>query len=85
MIFTCKQVSRTLENSNYEDLSKTQKSMLQFHVGMCIVCGKYNRQVVKMHQLYRRYREHEAEVSEDVVLRPEIKENLEKQLNQENH
>lgn len=59
--------------------------MLQLHVGMCIVCGKYNRQVVKMHQLYRSYREHEADLSDDVVLRAEVKEQLQKQLNEENH
>ena len=52
-MFTCKQVSRCLENKNYEDLSLLQKILLRLHIALCAVCGKYNTQVVQMHKLTR--------------------------------
>lgn len=46
-MMTCKQVSRALNDDDYMTLSPFKRFLLRFHVGMCVVCGKYNRQVMQ--------------------------------------
>lgn len=56
MLLTCKQVSRALEHKNYEDLSRWDKIQLRFHIAICVICGKYNTQVMQFQKLTRRFR-----------------------------
>lgn len=63
--FTCKQVSHQLSREDYAKLSPWGRFTLQFHVWICPVCGAYNRQVMKFHDLMRRYRHRkESELSQ---------------------
>ena len=78
-MFTCKQVSKTLECTNYEDLSALQKALLRFHISLCIVCGKYNTQVVGMQKLSRCFCQQEK-LNEDLHLTDEEKLKLKQTL-----
>jgi len=61
-MFTCKQVSKTLSEEDYEKLPFWRKFGLKLHVALCIFCGKYNRQVMVMQDTCRCYKEHEDEL-----------------------
>lgn len=80
-MFTCKQVSRTLENKNYEDLSPFQKAMVRIHIALCVVCGKYNTQVMDMQKLSRCFcnRDH---VNDDLCLSSEKKDQMKQALSE---
>ena len=58
-MFTCKQVSVSLESDDYEQLNRFSKAMLKLHVALCIFCGKYNRQRMTMHDTFREFRRRE--------------------------
>jgi len=62
-MLTCKQVSNSLAAGDYQKLPPFKKAALKLHVSLCIVCGRYNRQVMMMQDTCRHFREHEdAEV-----------------------
>ena len=83
-MFTCKQVSKTLSENDYEKLSPFKKCMLKIHVALCVVCGKYNRQVMDSHDMCRHYKEREKELeSSRPTLDGDKKEQLKKLLAQE--
>ncbi len=63
-MFTCKQVSNALARKDYARMSPWERLMLRVHVALCIVCGKYNRQVMIMQDTARKFREHEDELLE---------------------
>lgn len=63
-MWTCKQVSKTLENEDYETLSPWRKLALKLHVSLCMVCGKYNRQVMIMQDHIRTFKSREDEIQE---------------------
>ena len=58
-MFTCKQVSKALSESDYQDLSLFKKLMLKLHVTLCLICGKFNRQVMESQDMCRHYKKHE--------------------------
>ena len=58
-MLTCKQVSKTLAENNYNDLSLPKKFMLKLHVALCFVCGKFNRQVMESQDMCCHYKEHD--------------------------
>ena len=60
-MLTCKQVSRTLHNEDYADLSPIRKLLLKLHIKLCIVCGKFNKQVIKTQDMCCHYKQHEEE------------------------
>jgi hypothetical protein len=62
-MLTCKQVSKALAKEDYENMSPLRKFFLKFHVSLCAVCGKYNRQVMVMQDTCRCYKEHEEELA----------------------
>jgi hypothetical protein len=62
LMLTCKQVSNALAKTDYESMSWLQRASLKFHVAICVVCGKYNRQVMLMQDVARGYRKHEDEL-----------------------
>lgn len=61
-MFTCKQVSKSLQKRDYNNLPPVKKCMLKLHVALCVVCGKFNRQVMDSHDMCRKYKEHESEL-----------------------
>lgn len=76
-MFTCKQVSKTLAKCDYEELSPLKKCLLKIHVALCVVCGKFNRQVMDSHDMCRHYKEKEDELASS---RPKMDESKKKQL-----
>ena len=76
-MFTCKQVSKSLSEKDYQDLPLTKKCMLKLHVALCIVCGKFNRQVMETQDMCRHYKKKEPEMESS---RPRLDEYKRKQL-----
>ena len=54
-MLTCKQVSKSLAEQDYETLSWPRKLCLKIHVALCFVCGRYNRQMMDLHDGIRGY------------------------------
>ena len=87
-MFTCKQVSKSLQQKDYKKLPLVKRMFLQLHVKLCVFCGKFNRQVMENQDICRHYREHEEVILEsthpDSVLNDEhktiIKEEIAKNL-----
>lgn len=77
-MLTCKQVSKTLEHNNYEDLSVFRRFLVRFHIAICMICGKYNTQVIEMHKMTRCFRDHAdaGETAPDIHLSDEKREEL---------
>lgn len=76
-MFTCKQVSKTLSENDYEKLPPLKKCLLKIHVALCVVCGKFNRQVMDSHDMCRHYKEREKELESS---RPKLDEDKKEQL-----
>ncbi|MFL2842911.1 MAG: hypothetical protein ACJ0BQ_00995 [Coraliomargaritaceae bacterium] len=87
-MFTCKQVSKSLQQKDYKKLPLVKRMFLQLHVKLCVFCGKFNRQVMENQDICCHYRKHEEEILEythpDSVLNDEhktiIKEEIAKNL-----
>lgn len=60
-MLTCKQVSNALARQDYATLSPVSRAALQLHVALCVVCGKYNRQVMIMQDTVRAFRKQEED------------------------
>lgn len=77
-MYTCKQVSTALGEKDYERMTPLEKVGLRIHVALCVVCGKYNRQVMDTHDMFRAYRKREEEGKDlpQTELEPEIAEQL---------
>ena len=58
-MLTCKQVSRALAEEDYQSMTLWRKLGLRLHVGLCFVCGKYNRNVMLFQDMARAYRNYE--------------------------
>ena len=85
-MFTCKQVSKTLAKNDYEKLPPLKKCLLKMHVALCVVCGKFNRQVMDSHDMCRHYKEREHELESARPKMDESKKNqLKALLENENH
>jgi hypothetical protein len=66
LIFTCKQASKSLAERDYASLPWHAKLSLKLHVATCLVCGKYNRQVMVMQDAVRTFRKRkDAEIETD--------------------
>ncbi len=76
-MFTCKQVSKSLSEQDYQNLPSLKKFMLKLHVALCIVCGKFNRQVMESQDMCRHYKKIELELESS---RPKLDERKRKQL-----
>jgi len=58
-MLTCKQVSKALAEQDYASLPPLKRTGLRLHVALCVVCGKYNRQVMTMQDTVRQFRSRE--------------------------
>ena len=63
-MFTCKQVSNSLNQKNFQDLPLWKRLLIKMHVKCCIFCGKYNTQVIETHEMCRELIKNEQESHE---------------------
>ena len=75
-MWTCKQVSAALNDGDYMSLSTFRRLLLRMHVAMCIVCGKYNTQVMQFQDGVRSYLARES-TGDGGTLAPDVRERLE--------
>lgn len=79
-MLTCKQVSRSLAEHDYQKLGLLPRLGLKLHVAMCVVCGRYNRQVMTFQDgvraLLRCQEQEEGPLADHTRLPPEARERL---------
>ena len=69
----------------YYNLSPLKKCMLKLHIALCVVCGKFNRQVMDSHDMCRGYKKNEHFLeSSRCKLDESKKEDLKRLLKQQN-
>ena len=78
-MLTCKQASKALARQDYTSLPTWKKWLLKFHVRTCLVCGKYNGQVMLMQDSARALRAQEEELGEE-KLSPDQKEKIQTEI-----
>lgn len=64
-MFTCKQVSKALHEEDYSQMSPLRRFFLRLHLRLCVVCGKYNKQVIESQDMCTCYKQYEAENEAD--------------------
>ena len=83
-MFTCKQVSDTLNQENFKDLPLWKRIFIKLHIKCCIFCGKYNSQVIDTHEMCRELIKNEEESLEsnccNVCLEEQNKEALKEKI-----
>ena len=65
-MLTCKQVSKALAEQDYQEMPFFKRMLLRLHVGICVVCKKYNSNVMlfqDMARCFRRYEDDSASIS----------------------
>lgn len=58
-MWTCKQVSNALAEKDYAKMTLRERIGLRIHIALCVVCGRYNRQVMIMQDAARAFRRRE--------------------------
>ena len=85
-MFTCKQVSNSLNQKNFQDLPLWKRLLIKLHVKCCIFCGKYNTQVIETHEMCRELIKNEEELIEsdccEICLEDDSKEALKEKIRQ---
>lgn len=85
-MLTCKQVSKLLNQKNFQDLPLWKRLLIKLHVKCCIFCGKYNTQVIETHEMCRELIKNEEESLEsgccDICLEKDDKEALKEKIRQ---
>jgi hypothetical protein len=76
-MFTCKQVSNALSKEEYEKMPPMRRFFLRLHVKLCVVCGKFNRQVIDSQQMCRYYKKNEDSLA---AHRPKLEDERKDQL-----
>lgn len=66
VIWRCKHVADALAERHVGELSLGQRIALRLHVALCIVCGRYHRQVMAMQDIADRLRQQESGAGADV-------------------
>lgn len=61
-MLTCKQVSTALVDDDYMKLPWFKRILLRIHVGMCRVCGGYNKMLIWFYDSFREYRKREETI-----------------------
>ena len=81
-MWRCKHVSEALFHHRYWDLPPLRRLGLRLHVVLCVFCGRFQRQVMAMQDMARRFRQLEEsdQVEEDVKLSNEARERLRQTL-----
>ncbi len=60
-MWRCKHVADALAKYHYWDLPWAKRLGLKTHVRLCLVCGRFHRQVMIMQDAVRIFRQHEAQ------------------------
>ena len=85
-MLTCKQVSNSLNQKNFQDLPLWKRFLIKLHVKCCIFCGKYNTQVIETHDMCRELIKNEKELLEsdccNIRLEEDNKEALKEKIRQ---
>ena len=85
-MFTCKQVSDSLNRKNFQDLPHWKRLLIKLHVKCCIFCGKYNSQVIETHDMCRELIKNEEKSLEsdccDICLKDDNKEAIKEKIRQ---
>ncbi|MGB0416284.1 MAG: hypothetical protein ACPGKS_05510 [Coraliomargarita sp.] len=82
-MFTCKQVSKSLHEEGYENLSPLRKFFLRLHIRLCVFCGRFNTQVVESQEMCSHFKKHEEEmIGEQPHLDPAKKDALQELIAQ---
>ena len=85
-MFTCKQVSNSLNQKNFQDLPLWKRLLIKMHVKCCIFCGKYNTQVIDTHDMCREFIKNEETTLEsnccNICLEEDDKEALKEKIRQ---
>lgn len=63
-MFTCKQVSKTLNQKSFNSLPLWKRILIKIHVKLCIFCGKYNKQVIQNHSMCEHFINNEDAINE---------------------
>ena len=58
-MLTCKQVSKALAETDYQELPFFKRMMLRLHVTICVICKKYNSDVMLFQDMARAFRHYE--------------------------
>lgn len=66
-MWRCKQVADALARHHYWELPWARRIGLKLHVALCIVCGRFHRQVMLMQDCARHFHQHEEQ--DDPALR----------------
>lgn len=78
-MFTCKSVSKSLHSKDYYNLPLVKRIALKLHVALCIICGRYNKQVMQMQDICHDFRTESRKQGEaiEASLEPAKKQRLE--------
>lgn len=78
-MWRCKHVADALAKYHYWDLPWAKRLGLKTHVHLCVVCGRFHRQVMIMQDAARIFRKHE-EQDPPPPLSADVKERLKKSV-----
>ena len=78
-MWRCKHVADALAKYHYWDLPWAKRLGLKTHVHLCLVCGRFHRQVMIMQDAARIFRKHE-EQDPPPPLPADVKERLKKSV-----
>ena len=83
-MIACKQVAKALANHRYYELPWWRRIPMFIHIRLCVMCGKYNQQVVDMQKGVHDYLEHEnaGDIQPRVHLSDEARRRIEDALKQ---
>ena len=74
----CKHVSDALAKKNFRDLTWLQRIGAIIHVVLCPLCGKFNRDIIKMQETTREFSEKDPVI--DTKLSAAARDRIEKSI-----
>ena len=85
MLF-CRHVAKALAENNYWELALYKRVGLRFHITLCLVCGRYNSQILLLLEMTKAFLDREEEIMKQGRIelseesRNRIKELIDKEL-----
>ena len=82
MLMTCKQVAEALSETHFDKMSAPKQKALRFHLAVCLVCGKFHKDVIRMQRFVDELRRREESEDEHtgVVLDDDCRYRIEKAI-----
>lgn len=79
----CKHVADALADHHYWELPWLKRVGLKLHVALCVVCGRYHRQIMRMQEMADGFRRREeADTLPGQGMPPETKARMKSSLSQ---